>query len=298
MFFKESGEISWDDLDQYIAELIEANVQTVYAMAYNTRYMQLNNSEILEIHLFIAERLIGTGISLIVGHPYLATYEELDVYFKGLSKSPHEVASVSMLYPERYYNNDDIVIDFVRFPEKYGFKTLLHEMKLVSGFNGELIEWPQDLLHQILELPNVAGVKEDSKNDSVTTELIARYGHDKEIIVAGHGKQRTLALASSQSNHFSWLNGSSMLKPKLGAEFCNDLNANGVSSDYIANYIENYERPFFHFVKKYGWHMAHKGLLGERGYSIHERFPLPPPNFLMDAEDVHALDMVRSFAKF
>ena len=295
MFFTESREVSWADIDRYVNEMIVANVDTIYSMAYNSRYMQLSNDELVELHYFVADRIKETDISFIVGHPFLSTRNELDDYFTRLKPISEKISAVSMLYPERYYGNHEIIEDFVNVPSDYGFKTLVHEMKLVSGYNGELMDWPEELLFRILEKSNVVGVKEDSKNDDVTTGLIAHFGSEKNIIVAGHGKRRTLDLASAQANTFSWLNGSSMVKPALGMEFCARLNVDGGDSAYIQTYISQFEVPFFHFVKRYGWHMAHKAMLAQRGYSSCERFPMPSPSIHMDEADVIALEKITSF---
>lgn len=295
MFFTQSGEINWDDLERYLNEMLDAGIETIYSMAYNTRYMQMTANEIATLHKFVVDVTKKADVQLIIGHPFLSTKPELDDYFLQIKDIAEKVSAVSMLYPERYYGDNKVIEDFIDFPKKYGMRTLIHEMKLVSGFNGELIEWPEDLLFRLLERPNVMGVKEDSKNDDVTTGLIEHFGKDKNIIVAGHGKRRTLNLAASQGNGFSWLNGSSMISPALGVKFCSVLNDEGADGGFITKYIEDFEEPFFHFVKRYGWHMAHKAMLAQRGYSVHERFPLPAAKIHMDVADEEAMMKITNF---
>lgn len=277
IFFKENGDISYECLERYIADLIKCGADFIYAMAFNTRYMQLTNDEILHVHKFILDLVKNKDIKIYLGHPYLATKNELDNYFKELQDNSEQIYGISMLYPERFYGDYKIIEEFYDYPKKYGFKTLIHEMKFVSGYNGELIEWPEDLLIKILEKENIVGVKEDSKNDEVTNSLINHFSNDKHIIVAGHGKKRTLKLCKENNNYFEWLNGSSIVNPKLGKDFCDKLNKEGPDSAYIKNYIENFEVPFFEVVKEMGWHMAHKYILSKYDYSIFERFPLPNP---------------------
>ena len=57
-------------------------------------------------------------------------------------------------------------------PSKLGMKVVLHEMKLVSGFNGELINWPEDLLREVIQLDCLIGIKEDSKDDNVSNFVL------------------------------------------------------------------------------------------------------------------------------
>ena len=106
------------------------------SMAFNTRYMQLTNNEILQVHKFILNLVKNKDTKIYLGHPYLATKNELDNYFKDLQDYSDQIYGISMLYPERFYGDYKIIEEFYDYPKKYGFKTLIHEMKFVSGFNG------------------------------------------------------------------------------------------------------------------------------------------------------------------
>jgi hypothetical protein len=241
--------------------------------------MQLDDNEVLEVHKFIFNKFSGyPDVGIYIGHPYLATKKQLDRYFSSLRPFRGQITAISMLYPERYYGIDGVIEDFMNYPKSFGFNTLIHEMKFVSGWDGELIDWPEDLLNRLLDQDNIVGVKEDSKNDNVTIKLINKYLDEKHIIVAGHGKRRTLKLYEETNGSFGWLNGSSIIAPELGFAFSKALNEHGPSNAFIQTYIKDFEVPFFNVVKKYGWHMAHKYFLSLRGYSVNERFPLPSPS--------------------
>ena len=69
---------------------------------------------------------------------------------------------------------------------------LVHEQKLISGFNGKLIDWPDSLIQEVLKDPNVIAVKEDSKDNTITSKIIKlskKYNFD--VIVAGGGKEES-----------------------------------------------------------------------------------------------------------
>ena len=74
--------------------------------------------------------------------------------------------------------------------QKSEIPVLVHEQKLVSGFDGSLINWPEDLLIKIFKDKNVIAVKEDSKNDEITS-IVMRLSKEFnfDMIVAGGGKK-------------------------------------------------------------------------------------------------------------
>ena len=103
-------------------------------MAYNTRYRMLSDHELIDVNSLVISKVKSHGHKVYVGHPYIFTRSSLEEYLASIaSLQPN---GVSMLYPERYYGLDDIVIEFLALPRKYNLEVVLHEMKLVSGFDG------------------------------------------------------------------------------------------------------------------------------------------------------------------
>ena len=181
----------------------------------------------------------------------------------------------SVLYPERYYGMTKPLQDFFNIPKEHNIKVLVHEQKLVSGFNGKLIDWPDNLINCILEENNVVAVKEDSKDNNMTSKILKlseKYNFD--VIVAGGGKRRVKELIKSD-NLKCWLNGSLMLFPELAKIISNAYLSNDV--ELIQFYEEKIEIPYFdEFISKVGWHVGHKAALHILGYcELYERSPMP-----------------------
>lgn len=271
LFFKKDEKINFEALGNYL-EAVCSNryISAVYSMAYNTRYRMLSDEEVLAVNKFIIEIVKRAGIDVYVGHPYIFSRQSLAVYLEQIARL--DVDGVSMLYPERYYGIDEPIIDFLKFPSQFGIKTVFHEMKLVSGFNGELINWPNELLNRIFDEVPLAAVKEDSKDDDVTDfvlDLCLR--HKVHCVLAGGGKVRAEKFFKKGLN--TWLNGSTMFLPRLidrtYLAFMNNDN------EYKHWYLNNIEKPFFDkVVSKYGWHVSHKAALEFFGFgSRFERFP-------------------------
>lgn len=271
LFFKADECIDFEALDFYLeAVCVNSQISAIYSMAYNTRYRMLSFSEVLEINRFVIAKVLAAGHKVYVGHPYIFTRNEIEKYLGALTDTPP--SGVSMLYPERYYNIDEPVVEFLRYPAKYGLDVVLHEMKLISGFNGELVNWPDKLLERVFtEVPLVA-IKEDSKDDTMTQKVLGLCEqHSVHCVLAGGGKRRAERFIASGMS--TWLNGSTMFLPELIDRTYKAFVNNDLA--YKHWYVESVEKPFFdEVVAKYGWHLAHKAALEFFGFGErHERFP-------------------------
>lgn len=291
MFFKSNGEVDYDSYEKYIAKCVKSEgVEVIYAMAYNTRFRQLSVEEIVKVSKITCDLSNSFGKKAIIGHPYTVTSKGLDAFCSNVSKfKPY---AISVLYPERYYGMTKPLQDFFNIPKKYNINVLVHEQKLVSGFNGTLIDWPDDLINCILEEENIIAVKEDSKDNNVTSKFLKlseKYNFD--VIVAGGGKRRVKELIK-YDNLKCWLNGSLMLFPEL---------AKIISEAYLNNdikiiklYEEKIEIPYFDdFISKVGWHVGHKAALHILGYcELYEREPMPTisnEKFIMLESIIHKM---------
>ena len=273
MFFNNDESIDYETLTRYIKDLGTQNhISAVYSMAYNTRYKMLSDYELIELNTKIIQLSRDNNMNCYVGHPYTFNKKSLSSYLEEIAK--HMPAGISMLYPERYFGINKPILEFLKMPSKLGMKVVLHEMKLVSGFNGELINWPEDLLREVIQLDCLIGIKEDSKDDNVSNFVLEECKKNNvSCILAGGGKSRVLTFIDKGLT--TWLNGSTMFCPKAIDVIYPAIIHN--QTDIINYYIENIEKPFFNYVvNKYGWHVSHKAACEFFGYgNRYERFPHP-----------------------
>ena len=286
LFFNKDESIDFQTLDRYIEDLgTQKHISAVYSMAYNTRYRMLSEEEVYSLNIKILELTKKNDIACYVGHPYIFDRRRLEDYLKEISK--YKPAGISMLYPERYYNIDEPLLEFLEMPAKFGMKVVLHEMKLISGFHGDLINWPEKLLRKVINLDSVIGVKEDSKDDDVTRLVLDECKKNNvKCILAGGGKLRALKFIGEGLE--TWLNGTTMFFPQaIDIIYPAVMNRDMETVNY---YNENIEKPFFQkIVNKYGWHLAHKAALEFFGYGQrYERFP----HAFLPAEDFIQLDSI------
>ena len=272
MFFKSDGSLDIASLENYTHQICSLNdVEAVYSMSYNTRYMQLSIDEIIFINKLIFSICETYSVPFICGHPITCTKDGLRDYLRKLNLAGK--ATISVLYPERYFNIPSPLLDYHLAPVELGYDVLIHEMKLVSGFNGSLVDWDLQILKELLSNKNVIGMKEDSKNNDLARPLLQTYSSTKNIIIAGGGKRRALELRSEGLN--TWLNGSFMMFPELCSAFMEAWRNNDELS--LDRYIELVEAPLFDgIINRYGWHVGHKAVLAARGFcELVERSPMP-----------------------
>lgn len=271
LFFKDDESVDFETLGLYLDDVCDnENISAVYSMAYNTRYRMLQDDELLDVNAFVINKVKSYGHNVYVGHPYVFTRSSLEKYLSSIAGL--KPSGISMLYPERYYGLDDIIVEFLLAPLNHGINVVLHEMKLVSGFDGSLVDWPIPLLERVFDEVPLVAVKEDSKSDEIAMEVLELCKQKGvHFVLAGGGKVRALNFLDKGMT--TWLNGSTMFLPKL----IDRTYAAFVTGDagYQSQYLETIEKPFFEgVVSKHGWHLAHKAALEFFGYGQRfERFP-------------------------
>lgn len=271
LFFDDKENIDFLSLEKYLTTIDDMSTRfPVYAMAYNTRYRMLSDNEVLQVNKFVCDFFEKSEREVYVGHPYTFNRRSLGDYFDKISVV--NFTGMSMLFPERIFSGSEIV-QFYQFSEKWDFGVLVHEMKLVSGLNGELVGWPRSLLAEVLSMNSVVAVKEDSKDDKTFMD-IREMALPLEIrcILAGGGKRRMQDLRNKIGSDLCWLNGSSVFCPLLLDIFFNNFKT---GSEFVEEYISRFEAPFFDgIVSKYGWHTSIRFALAFFGFGgLSERFP-------------------------
>ncbi|MEC9408635.1 MAG: hypothetical protein VX549_15335 [Pseudomonadota bacterium] len=290
MFFRPDESIDWPALEAYLDRIApNAGVACLYSMAFNTRYQQLSVDEIHAVNRLTCEAARDKGVPAIVGHPIGQRQVDL-LQFCERAAQEYQPDAISVLFPERYFGQDDPVLAYLQTPVRAGLSCFIHQMKLVSGFDGSLVDWPQQLLDQALGMAGVVGMKEDSKDDGIARDLLARFGDTHSIVIAGGGKRRAAALAETGQLR-SWLNGSLMLDSGPAAKIYDAIITNDAPT--VQRYLDRIEQPYFdQVVSALGWHVAHKLALEVAGYGTrHERSPM---TIATDAQrDAHAETLER-----
>jgi 4-hydroxy-tetrahydrodipicolinate synthase len=274
--FTDTENIDYKSLSTYIEYLYKGGARIFYAMAFNTRYLLMNNREIMDINQFIIKKvksLDETNI-VIVGDPLNCSTKTSIEFAKHARDNGADVISLIyrayLFFDEHVYNHYKTVADAV--PD---IGILVHEMPFMKGIpQHQDGTWSLDLIDKLANIPSVVAMKEDAKQDDYTRKVVDLISDRVAIVVSGNGLQQWSKVSDKCA---AWLTGIGNLWPKTELEFyeahlqrdtktCNDI-------------IENIEKPFFWVKDNLSWHLGIKSALKILGImERHERMPYQPLN--------------------
>jgi 4-hydroxy-tetrahydrodipicolinate synthase len=269
--FKKSGEINYEQIEKYLTHLYKSNVRNFYVMPYNSRYSQLRELEIFEINKFVINTVKGLNkknfviVSDCIHGP---TTLSADYGYDAFNNGADMFASIVR---EKYFSDEQVLKHYAYLSENLNMPLLVHEMPFLSGYDASIFKWPVSLLKELKNIENVLAIKEDAKNVSYGTEVIKILEPEVKVVFAG--KKRYIA-ELHKFGLTSYLNGTSIINPKIAMLFWESLKNNDESQlKYI---LEKIEDPFWdNLVSNFGWHRSNKALLEAAGLmDRYDRLPM------------------------
>jgi len=274
--FTDTENIDYKSLSTYIEYLYKGGARIFYAMAFNTRYLLMNNREIMDINQFIIKKvksLDETNI-VIVGDPLNCSTKTSIEFAKHARDNGADVISLIyrayLFFDEHVYNHYKTVADAV--PD---IGILVHEMPFMKGIpQHQDGTWSLDLIDKLANIPSVVAMKEDAKQDDYTRKVVDLISDRVAIVVSGNGLQQWSKVSDKCA---AWLTGIGNLWPKTELEFYEaHLQGDTKTCNRI---IENIEKPFFWVKDNLSWHLGIKSALKTLGImERHERMPYQPLN--------------------
>jgi len=273
-FIEGSEEIDFSALNRYIEYAFSVGARNFYVMGYNSRFSQLSWEEIKDLNDFVVQRVKSLSVNniVIVADPLHCSTKTSIEFCKHAEEIGADI--ISLIFREKYYSNEQVYNHYKMCANSCSIGILLHEMPFISGYGGHTINWPIDLLDQIADFENLIAIKEDTKDDEYSYEVIKVLKDRLSIIISGGGKRQWLQF--SKMGCESWLNGIGVFEPKIAIAFWEAYKSG--NSKKTKRIIDEIEIPFFEKgVKKYGWHLAVKAALELRGhFPRNERMPMMP----------------------
>ncbi len=274
--FTDTENIDYKSLSTYIEYLYKGGARIFYAMAFNTRYLLMNNREIMDINQFIIKKvksLDETNI-VIVGDPLNCSTKTSIEFAQHARDNGADVISLIyrayLFFDEHVYNHYKTVADAV--PD---IGILVHEMPFMKGIpQHQDGTWSLDLIDKLANIPSVVAMKEDAKQDDYTRKVVDLISDRVAIVVSGNGLQQWSKVSDKCA---AWLTGIGNLWPKTELEFYEaHLQGDTKTCNRI---IENIEKPFFWVKDNLSWHLGIKSALKTLGImERHERMPYQPLN--------------------
>lgn len=274
--FTNTENIDYGNLGKYIEYLYNGGARIFYAMAFNTRYLLMNNREIMDINEFIIKKVksIDETNIVIVGDPLNCSTKTSIEFAKHARDNGADVISLIyrayLFFDEHVYNHYKTVAEAV--PD---IGILVHEMPFMKGIpQHQDGTWSLGLIDKLANIPSVVAMKEDAKQDDYTRKVVDLISDRVAIVVSGNGLQQWSKVSDKCA---AWLTGIGNLWPKTEIEFYEaHLQGDTKTCNHI---IENIEKPFFWVKDNLSWHLGIKSALKTLGImERHERMPYQPLN--------------------
>lgn len=270
--FKNNGkDIDYDSLENYIQYMYDNGAKIFYAMAFNTRYLLMNEDEIYKVNECVIKKVKSfedDETIIIVGDP-LDCSTETSIKFAQHAKDKG-ADMISLIYRAYLFFDDHVFNHYNTIANAVDIPILVHEMPFMKGIpkhqNGN---WSIDLLDRLANIPNVIAVKEDAKMDDYTKDIVDKISDRVAIVVSGNGLQQWSKVSEKCQ---AWLSGIGNLFPKVEIDYYKYHLNN--QEDKCNEIIENIEKPFFFVKDNYSWHLGIKSAMEHLNImSKQERMP-------------------------
>jgi len=268
--------IDYKSLSSYIEYLYNGGARLFYAMAFNTRYLLMNNQEIMDINQFVIKKVksLDPNNIVIVGDPLHCSTQTSIEFAKHALECGADVISLIyrayLFFDDHVYNHYKAIADAV--PE---IGILVHEMPFMKGIpQYQDGSWGMDLIDKLADIPSVVAMKEDAKQDEYTLKIVNLISDRVSIVVSGNGLQQWSKVSDKCA---AWLTGIGNVWPEKELEFYKaHINGDTQTCNHI---IEDIEKPFFWVKDNLSWHLGIKSALHALGImERHERMPYQPLN--------------------
>ena len=183
--FSSTGEINYDQIEQYIHYLYSSGVKNFYVMPYNSRYSQLKESEIFELNKFViktTKNLDKTNFVIVSDCIHGPTSLSADYGYDAFNQGADMFASIVR---EKYFSNIQIIKHFDYLSQKLKMPLLVHEMPFLSGYDASIFKWPISLLRELKNIDNILAIKEDAKDVNYGIEVIKVLEPEVKVVFAG-----------------------------------------------------------------------------------------------------------------
>lgn len=257
--FKNDGkDIDYDNLGNYIEFMYKQGAKIFYAMAFNTRYLIMNEQEILNVNKFVIDKVKSFNdpkTVTIVGDPLNCSTATSIKFAKHAKECGADV--ISLIFRAYYFFDDQVFNHYKTVADACDIAILVHEMPFMRGIpqiqDGK---WPIDLVDRLANIPSIIAMKEDAKQDEYTRQVVDKISDRVAIVVSGNGLQQWSQVSDKCA---AWLTGISNFAPRTELDFYEwHLAGNTEKCNEI---IEKIEKPFFYCKDHFGWHTSIKSAL-------------------------------------
>jgi len=256
-----------DNLDcnsiiKYLKYLEDKDASRVLTTAGTSQFNLLSLEEVYCLNKCIVQNF---NKEKILGLPILSTKHLLEE-IKKLNNLNATNTKILILFPERYYSDEQILEFFTKVCQFSNYPVYVHGNVLRKG-RGGVYEYSNQLLEKLSNIDNFEGMKEEYSSLDLAIKNIQNL--DLDIIVAGGSMRRFWTLNPFGANSF--LTGVGNFNPQHSENFYTHYKL-GHYEDCL-DIIKNTENPLFKVFMKNGWHASMRESLKHMGYILEDRKP-------------------------
>jgi dihydrodipicolinate synthase/N-acetylneuraminate lyase len=242
---------------EYCLYLKDKGASRIMTTAGTSTFNLLSLDEIHSLNTEISKINCETFLGL----PALSLNHTIEM-IKKCNQDYSENTNLILLFPERYYSNDQIINYFIEIADYSRFPIYIHGKTMRKGFGGNY-DYCKNVLNTLSLHDNIAGMKEEHSNLNSSFNELSSIDGNFESIVAGGSMRRFMFLNAAGASSF--LSGVGNINPKIENDFYNHV-ING-NLDESNNIISKYETPMFDVFMNLGWHKSLRHALHLMGFS-------------------------------
>lgn len=277
-------EMEFKRTSRYIRHLEESGATRVMTTAGSSQFNLLTLDEIFTLNKTVLRQF---SKETILGLPAI-DLRRLRLEISKLNELKGINTKILILFPERYYNDQQIIDFFSEVCRISDYPVYLHGNILKRG-NGGSYEYSNTLLRSLFNIPNFAGMKEEYSSIDLAMKNIADLPVEFDIIVAGGSMRRFWSLYPHGASSF--LTGLGSFAPEFSEQFYNSF----VEGDYsmCTNIIQNLEKPLFDTFMEIGWHASMRTALQKQGFLLENRKPFVELDNESNIKIIEALNKIK-----
>lgn len=270
--FKEDGSLDLEQVKNYLSYLSESDVKTAMTTAGTSQFNLMSLDEIRQFNKCCVENFPG---KVIVGLPALPSCVlSKEIWHTNHLYGDNDRVALMLLYPDRHYDNKDVVSFFHQAADDSRCPIFIHGMFMRKG-QGGTFDFDAKIVNEIAAHPYIIGMKEECTSFEKGYDLcrgVKKKNIDFEIIVAGKSIRRWVLMKTAGADTF--LAGLGSIFPKFDADAYHFRTFDSVTD--VAYKILKVEDHFFDTCMKIGWHLSFREILKQLGVCcLYNRSPFP-----------------------
>lgn len=257
-----SDRIDINSTSNYLKYLENKGATRVLTTAGTSQFNLLSLDEVYSLNKCLIDNFSKEKI---LGLPSLSLKHLTEEIYK-LNILNSSNTKILVLFPERYYNDNQIIEFFKHVCSVSQYPVYLHGNPLKRG-NGGTYEYSNSLLNKLSQIEQFSGIKEEYGSLDLSMKSISNL--DLDIIVAGGSMKRFWTLFPFGATSF--LTGVGNFNPIYSEGFYNAyIDGN---YDKCLKIIQTIEKPLFDVFMKIGWHASMRESLKEMNFILENRSP-------------------------